>query len=284
MATDPVPPATRPLVLPEKFSGDGEWTQWICHFENVAAVNSWNDDNKLLWLKVRLTERAQLAFQHLPTDTQASYAQAKEALKERFEPESRKDRYKAEFQTRRKKRTEGWADYGEDLRVLVDKAYPHLEAAARDQMALTHFLSQIDNAQVAFSVKQQKPTTLDAAISATLEMESYLGPKVEVAAVNDAESDTAKMMKKLLDRMDRLETELSATRKEREEFMTQRGSLSGRATSGTYRGGSRRVPTCWGCGKRGHVIQNCWSQESRQQPPTAIGQGNEPPSVDRANH
>ena len=159
---DPVAPVTvtRPLVLPDKFSGDGEWSQWICHFENVAAVNSWNEDSKLLWLKVRLTERAQMAFQHLPGDTQADYAAAKAALKERFEPESRKDRYTAEFQSRRKKRTEGWADYSEDLRMLVDKAYPHLEAAARDQMALTHYLSQIDNTQVAFSVKQQKPATL----------------------------------------------------------------------------------------------------------------------------
>ena len=281
--TDPAPPAPRPLVLPEKFSGDGEWTQWICHFENVAAVNSWNDDSKLLWLKVRLTERAQLAFQHLSTDTQASYLEAKAALKERFEPESRKDRYKAEFQTRRKKRSEGWADYGEDLKVLADKAYPHLEAAARDQMALTHFLSQIDNTQVAFSVKQQKPATLDAAISATLQMESFLWPKIEVAAVEAAGSDTA-MMKKLLDRMDRLETELSTTRKEREEFMAHRGIPSGRGTAAGYRGGSRRIPTCWGCGKRGHMIQNCWSQEGMRQPPSSRGQGNRTPSVDRANH
>ena len=45
-------------------------------------------------------------------------------------PESRKDRYKAEFQNWRKKRTEPWADYAEDLRILVDRAYPQLEAAA----------------------------------------------------------------------------------------------------------------------------------------------------------
>ncbi len=111
-----------------------------------------------------------MAFQHLSDDTRASYGQAKEALKARFEPPSRKDLYKAEFQSRRKKRAESWADFAEDLKILIDKAYPHLEAAARDQMALTHYLSQIDNPQIAFSVKQQKPATLDAAVSATLEM------------------------------------------------------------------------------------------------------------------
>ena len=271
---DPVAPvaAARPLVLPEKFSGEGEWSQWICHFENVAAVNSWNEESKLLWLKVRLTERAQMAFQHLPVDTQADYEGSKAALKERFEPESRKDRYKAEFQNRRKKRTEPWADYAEDLRILVDRAYPQLEAAARDQMAMTRYLSQIDNVQVAFSVKQQKPTTLDAAVSATLEMESYLGPKLEVAGVEDTvaaampDEATGTVMKKLLERMERLETELSESRKERRDYMQKRKPTSypQQGNSGYRPGGRpRSVPTCWNCGQRGHVIRDCWNQPNQ---------------------
>ena len=30
---------SRPLVLPEVFSGEASWDQWIFHFENVAKVN-----------------------------------------------------------------------------------------------------------------------------------------------------------------------------------------------------------------------------------------------------
>ena len=290
MAEDtPVVPTTRPLLLPEKFSGEGEWSQWICHFENVAAVNSWNEECKLLWFKVRLTVRAQLAFQHLPEDARANYGEARKALKERFNPESRKDRYRTEFQMRRKKRTEGWPDYGEDLRTLVNKAYPHLEPAARDQMALMHYLSQIDNTQVSFSVKQQRPGTLDAAVSATLEIESYLGPNMEVAEVREkpkavaaalSEELTATAMKKLLDRMDRLETELTTTRKERQDFMTQK-SKSAASLPPNPRYGGRRVVTSWTCGRRGHVSQDCWNQpyqEGQQH------QGNGKPSVGGANH
>ena len=44
----------RPLVLPELYTGLGDFLQWIDHFENVAAVNDWNDEAKLLWLKARL--------------------------------------------------------------------------------------------------------------------------------------------------------------------------------------------------------------------------------------
>ncbi len=66
------------------------------------------------------------------------YQQATAALKERFEPASRKGRYQAgEFQTKRKKKTEGWADYAEDLRSLAGKAYPELDENAREQFACT---------------------------------------------------------------------------------------------------------------------------------------------------
>ena len=55
----------------------------------------------------------------------------------------------------------------------MDKAYPGLDDKACQQLALQKYLSQLDNEQVAFSVKQGKPRTIEAAVSATLECESY---------------------------------------------------------------------------------------------------------------
>ena len=59
----------------------------------------------------------------------------------------------------------------------MDKAFPQLQGEAREQIELTHYLAQIDNPQLAFSVKQQKPNSLDAVVSTTLEMEFYLPQK-----------------------------------------------------------------------------------------------------------
>ena len=78
--------AARPLVLPEPFSGQGSWDQWITHFENVAAVNEWDDATKLLWLRVRLTNRAQTAYEKFPEAAKGDYQESKRALQERFEP------------------------------------------------------------------------------------------------------------------------------------------------------------------------------------------------------
>ena len=97
----------RPLVLPDPFDGLNEsirWEQWIYHFGSVAAVNAWTDAEKLQWLQVRLTGRAQTVFQRLSAENQADFARAIRALKERFEPASRKHRYQAELQARKKRK------------------------------------------------------------------------------------------------------------------------------------------------------------------------------------
>ena len=127
-----------------------------------------------MWLKVHLTGRALLTFKKFSVTMKASYKNMVVAMQERFEPQSKRDLYLAEFQIRFKKRTETWAGHGEDLRILVDKAYPTLDDDARQQLVLQHYLSQLQDEQVAFGVKQRKTKTIEAAVAATLELESYL--------------------------------------------------------------------------------------------------------------
>ena len=90
--------ALRPLVLPEPFSDEGRWEWWLYHFQNMADVNGWDAAQKLKWLKVRLTGKAQTAFQRLPMAAREDYNKATKALAERFEPKSRQTCYQAEFQ------------------------------------------------------------------------------------------------------------------------------------------------------------------------------------------
>lgn len=69
------------------------------------------------------------------------------ALREQFEPEINKELYRAELQTRTKKRNEDWAVSGDDLELLADRAYMDLPT---------------------------KP--VDEAVHFTLKMESYIQP------------------------------------------------------------------------------------------------------------
>ena len=68
--------------------------------------------------------------------------------------------------------SEDWVTFSEDLKQLVEH---NLQEDLREQLA--RYLGQLEHQQLAFSVKQSCPKTVDEAVSATLEMESYLLPK-----------------------------------------------------------------------------------------------------------
>jgi len=142
-----IKPSERPVITPEVYSGEQPWEDWIDQFESVAAINGWDEGQKLIWLKIHLTGRMLLAYKKFPVMTRATFKNVVAALQKRFESQSKRDLYLAEFQVRCKKRTESRADYGEYLRILVDKAYPTLDDDARQQLALQRYLSQFQNNQ-----------------------------------------------------------------------------------------------------------------------------------------
>ena len=262
--------ATKPLIVPEPFSGEGSWEDWIDHFESAAAVNKWENADKLLWLRVRMTGRAQKAYKNLPEATRGAYKECKEALQERFEPASKKDLYRTEFYARKKRKTEDWASLAEDIKTLADRAFSNLEEAAREHLALTRYLEQLDDPQVAFSVKQKRPKSVDEAVTATLEMESYLlnpsgtgGGKVGqvvveaspgddsvVAAVQTKQDTMMDMMQAMMERLERLETREQPTR--RSKPWQQPGAGQNRPWNT-----AQQPITCFRCGKEGHVARGC---------------------------
>lgn len=44
--------AGKPIVLLESFFREKSWGDWLDHCNNVAAVNNWDAEQKLLWLKM----------------------------------------------------------------------------------------------------------------------------------------------------------------------------------------------------------------------------------------
>ena len=135
--------ATRPVVTPELYSGEGSFDEWLDHFDSVAKINRWKDEEATQWLSVRLVGRAKAAYKRLPEETKQNLDRAKAALRRRFEPESKRTLYAAEFQARCKLPSEDWATFADDLKNLADKTLPDLDDNARERLAVDRFLTQI---------------------------------------------------------------------------------------------------------------------------------------------
>ena len=251
----------RPLITPEPFNGTGSFNDWVDHFEGVAAVNEWDDAAKLLWMRVRLVGRAQTAYGRLPETSKGDYDSLKKALKERFEPDSKKELYLSEFSTRKRKTGEGWAEYADELRVLADRAFPDLDEKARERLALNQYLSQLDNPQVAFNVKQKRPDKLVDAVSTTLEMESYLLPRSHkvasvdmlesqvVAAVQSKQDAMMEMLQTMMERLDRLEKQVPHANPPPSTRVNRPNTV-----------------ICHKCGQAGHFARGCASSQRTNRP------------------
>ena len=252
--------------MPEAFTGAGSWEEWLHHFECVVDVNKWETNaKKLKWLKVRLTGRALKAFRQLPEASQRDYKDAKKALTKRFEPESRREYYIAELQTRRRKKGEIGLRTGRSSNGSRKRCTPTL-TRMREQFALTRILASIVNPQVAFSVRQWRPNTVDAVVTVAMEMESYLGPTGgHVGHVNAARSDEQgqddslevmtvarsqdasimAMLQKIFERLDKLESKV--------ESVVEKKTRSAEAV------------VCWKYREQGHMARDCPKVQNPQQ-------------------
>ena len=171
---------------------------------------------------------------------------------------------------RRKRKTENWADFDDDICALADQAYPKLGAEGRQQLALHQYLANLSNPQVAFAVRQKKLSTVKGAVAATLETESFLLPVgglgriahvgVEeqqetqeslVAAVKTQQDIMVDLMSKLVDRLERLEAQdpgHAGDRTVMQRNPQRAGSREGSATKTVY---------CHNCGQEGYSWRGC---------------------------
>ena len=139
-------------------------------------------------------------------------------------------------------------------------------------MALTQFMEQVENSQVAFSVRQKRPTTLIKAVSATIEMESYLKPRPShVAQVEPEQSQMEAVIAAVQHKQDTIMGMLEnvMARLEKLESWEKRGERQ-QAPGGNLEPRQKRPIVCRNFFQEGHYARGCASPPARTQTKTPI--------------
>ena len=248
----------------------------------MAWVNDWDDPAKLLWLQVRLTGKAQTAWNRLRDEDKQDYARGKLVLQHRFEPDSCRDLYAAEFQVRCHWQGEMWGCLADNLRRLADKGFLELDNRAKEQLSLDRFLSLIEDPDAALAVHQRRPKDLNEAVACVLEIKAYLalGPRSQkkvssiqqspgdmevVSAIQSSQNTIIQMLNALTTRVDKLEGIISASgsvaaNSDREALRNRSANLSSCDQQSTWKQRNRSdfgEPVCRRCGREGHFARGC---------------------------
>ena len=159
---------------PDKFEGDKvEWADFIAHFDMVARWNDWTYTEKGLQLTTCLRGKAQKALSSIAESQRSDYEAKKSALEKRLSPPDRKNLFRAVFHQRKRESKESLMDYGSDLMLLAQRAYPEFSYTTLDQVAYYQFIRGLPDVDMKRHVDLGSSSSLDEAINLATQYESF---------------------------------------------------------------------------------------------------------------
>lgn len=271
-------PKARMNVRPREYSGDGSWRQYQGQFERAAKLNGWTED-RLDYLWVSLTGEALAFVEGLPETQRSTYDQLCLALERRFGAERLAAVHKATLLGRRRQEGETMSALGQDVRRLVNCAYPEFPSTAKEEIAIERFLDAINCSETRLTIHQQHPKTLDEAIEHGLQFEAWRQAdsqkhgKSRVRVVEEevgfvpADDAQVRLLKELQSQVTELKKTVSEKKTMRCFNCGKLGHLTrdcrlqkkggNDRTSSTSGQGGRRTVICFKCGQEGHIARGC---------------------------
>ena len=132
-----------PNVKPDSYSGDEDWDQYISYFEDCAELGRWTEKEKLLYLATSLKQQARVHYSSLPVQERRSYKLLVQSLEQRFGSKRQQNRWISKMQNRVRGKTETIAAFGDEIRLLAQKAYSTLDQEAQEMLALQQFCKNV---------------------------------------------------------------------------------------------------------------------------------------------
>ena len=256
-------------IKPDTFTGEDDWEQYISHFDNCAELGGWSDRERVLTLAACLKGQARIFYAGLLQNDKQSYRLLVHKLEQRFGSARQHGRWLSRFQSRVRVPGETIASFGDDLRLMAQKAYPALDADAQELLALQQFYKAV-TPEMRCRILDKNCISISDAVDVVERYEEILGigcagKRAIVRAVSDGQehvqqakhtdgklSEIQSALSRVVERLDRLEG-------------------NGNRGPHNYRNEYRGPRTCFICDSPKHFSKQC---PRYRQNGTQMNQGN----------
>ena len=267
---------------PPLYDGRSSWDAYITQFEMLAQLNHWTEMEKATLLAVSLRGAASTVLSNLPADRRSDYRALVTALENRFGTAHQAELHRMKLRNRTRKREESLAELMEDIERLARLAYPDAAPAMLELLAKDQFIDSLTDEDTKLRIRQNRPETLQQALEAALELESYqLASRHRAIPVRSAQLDCESGYTQSrpwrrtrpsgvsYDVLEELQQCVNRMQQLFQECMKSQGQRSPTKRNSRRSPQSRKQLTCWSCGEAGHIRRNCKKGTNKSTPPRA---------------
>lgn len=236
-------PSSACTVKTPKYTGNSDWEAFHAQFELLADARRWTAGDKALQLALCLEGDALSCLLLLDPVQRRCYDSLVGALKRRFGTWSQPALVKNELRGRCRKPGESLRGLANDVESQVRRAYGHMSAEARSELATDLFVGAISPPDLRMQVQLQHPKSLQEALEAAIERESLWS--VAAGAGQEAGPHAVRS------------TSECPAKEEVPAWATEMTELLRAVTLQAPRGPRTGPQVCWGCGQPGHIKRDC---------------------------
>ena len=160
-----------PTIKLGTYDGSTPLDTHLAKLENCSDYYQWSARDRLCHLKASLEGQAGQVLWQLQSD--ASEADVVKLLRNRFGNVNQTERFRAELQSRRRRKGESVQSVYNDIRRLLALSFPGHSGELCEVIGRDAFLTALSDQSLRVRVLDQQPATLDDALAIVCRMEAY---------------------------------------------------------------------------------------------------------------